>query len=126
MGDQAVVRREVTLSLEDFGRTSLESRARDLDVPVSALVRQAALYYLTVRGSERSALRIPRFAREPAGDGRLELSIQLDEADWSALEVEAVHQRVPVERLLEHAALMFLADVDSGRVAVRIVEEDTD
>jgi hypothetical protein len=37
--------------------------------------------------------------------------------------VEAVHQRVPVERLIEHAALLFLADVDSGRVAVRILEE---
>lgn len=125
MGDEAVVRREVTLSLEQFGRTSLETRASDLDVPVGALVRQAALYYLAVRGSNRSALRIPRFARgEPADDGHLDLAVELDEADWSALEVEAVHQRVPIERLLEHAALLFLADVDSGRVAVRILEDE--
>jgi hypothetical protein len=124
MGDEAVVRREVTLSLEQFGHTALEARAVDFDVPVSALVRQAALYYLAVRGSERTALRIPRFAREAQGEHRMELEVELDEADWSALEVEAVHQRVPIERLLEHAVLLFLADIDSGRVAARILDDD--
>ena len=125
MGDEAAIQREVTLTLERFGRTSLETRALALDVPVSALVRQAALYYLAVRGGSRSALSIPRFARErpEVPDHRLDVTLELDEADWSALEVEAVHQRVPLERLIEHAALLFLADVDSGRVAVRIVEE---
>jgi hypothetical protein len=124
MGDEAVVRREVTLALEQFGRTSLEARASQLDVPVGALVRQAALYYLAIRGSNRSALRIPRFARERSDEGGFRVEVELDEADWSALEVEAVRQRVPVERLIEHAAMLFLADVDSGRVAVRIVEDD--
>ena len=128
MGDEAVVRREVTLTLEEFGRTSLETRGRTLDVPVSALVRQAALYYLAVRGSDRSAIRIPRFARERGkhvGNGRLDVTLELDEADWSALEVEAVHERVELERLIEHAALLFLADLESGRAAVRIAEEDS-
>ena len=125
MGDEAAVRREVTLTLEQFGRTSLETRALALDVPVGALVRQAVLYYLAVRGGSRSALSIPRFARDrpETPDDRLDVTFELDEADWSALEVEAVHQRVPLERLIEHAALLFLADVDSGRIAVRIVGE---
>ena len=124
MGGKAEVRRELTLSLQQFGRASLERRARQLDIPVSALVRQAVLYYLAVRGSERSALRVPRFARvqQPGTDG-VELSLALDHADWSALEVEAVRLRVPLERLIEHAAMLFLADLDSGRVAMRILEE---
>jgi hypothetical protein len=125
MGGEAVVKREVTLALEEFGRTTLEDRARALAVPVSALVRQATLYYLAVRGSERTALRIPRFAREHgAQNGPLAVSVELEEAEWSALEVEAVHQRVPLERVIEHAALLFLADIDSGRVAVRIVDDE--
>jgi hypothetical protein len=124
MSHEAVVRREITHALEEFGRISLEDRARALAVPVSALVRQAALYYLAVRGGERTALMIPRFARErDAPDRPLAVTVALEEAEWGALEVEAVHQRVPIERLIEHAALLFLADIDSGRVAVRIVED---
>ena len=124
MGGEAQVRRELRLALQEFGRASLERRARELDIPVGALVRQAALYYLAVRGSERSALRVPRFARAPRSPDGVELALELDQGDWSALEVEAVRQRVPLERLIEHAAMLFLADLDSGRVTMRILEEE--
>jgi hypothetical protein len=127
MGGEGVGRSEVALVLEEFSRTSLERRARDLGISISTLVRQAALYYLAVRGSERMAIRMPRFARESEPtDEALKVTLELDEADWSALEVEAVHQRVPIERLIAHAATLFLADVDSGRVAVRILEDEED
>jgi hypothetical protein len=56
----------------------------------------------------------------PAGHVVLELR----EGDWSALEVEPVHQNVPLERLLEHAALLFLAEIDAGRMAIRVVEAE--
>jgi hypothetical protein len=123
MGDEALVRRQVTLFLEDFARGSLEARARALGVPLDAFVRQAARYYLAVRSDDRPATRPPRFARErgAAGDG-VGLTLELDEADWGGLEVEALRERVSVARIIEHAALLFLADIDSGRVAVWIVE----
>jgi hypothetical protein len=123
MGDEALVRRQVTLFLEDFARGSLEAHARALGVPLDALVRQAARYYLAVRSDHRPATRLPRFTRErgAAGDA-VGLTLELDEADWGGLEVEALHERVPVARIIEHAALLFLADIDSGRVAVWIVE----
>jgi hypothetical protein len=35
--------------------------------------------------------------------------------------VAAVHERVPLARVIEHAAVLFLADIDSGRVAGWIV-----
>ena len=125
MGDAAVVRRRIRVSLGNFGSGSLEQQARSLDVPASALVQQAALYYLAVLGSERSSIRLPRFAREaPAGGEGVDMIVELEEADWGALEVEAVHQRVDVERLIEHATLLFLADIHSGRVALRMIEGD--
>jgi hypothetical protein len=125
MGDEALVRRQVTLFLEDFARSSLEARARALGVPLDALVRQAARYYLAVQGDHRPATRLPRFARErgAAGDP-VGLTLELDEADWGGLEVAAVHERVPLARVIEHAAVLFLADMNSGRVAVWIVASD--
>ena len=122
MGDEALVRRQVTLFLEDFALGSLEAHARALGVPLDALVRQAARYYLAVQSDHRPATRLPRFARERGAAGEaVGLTLELDEADWGALEVAAVHERVPLARVIEHAALLFLADIDSGRVAVWIV-----
>jgi hypothetical protein len=120
-----VVTRQLTLALDEFGQSSLEDHARALKVPLAAIVSQAALYFLAQRGEERAAMTIPRFARgRPYSHGRgLELALELHEEDWSTLEVEAVHQKVPLERLLEHAALLFLADIDAGRVAIRVVEQ---
>jgi hypothetical protein len=127
MSDEALVRRQVTLFLEDFARGSLEAHARALDVPMDALVRQAARYYLAARSGGPPAPRVPRFVRErgAAGDA-VGLTLELDEAAWGELEVDAVYERLPVERVIEHAALLFLADIESGRVAVRIVASEAE
>jgi hypothetical protein len=125
MSNGASVRREMALTIEDFGRTAIRDRARALGVPVDALVSQAVLYYLAQRGGERTATRIPRFTRSDAApDATLTIELELEESEWSALELASVEERLPVERLVEHIALLFLADIDSGRVAVRIVGED--
>jgi hypothetical protein len=117
--------RNVTLSLEEFGRSLVEGQARALNVPPAAIVRQGALYFLGERGSDRTATKVPRFACETAsGDEELELAVTLDEADWVALEEEAERQDVSLERLLVHAALLLLADLESGRVAARILEDE--
>ena len=117
--------RNISLTLDQFGRASLETQARSLGVPLAGVVRQAALYFLAERGSDRAARRIPRFAREqPAGADGMELALALDEADWLALADEAEEQHVTLERLLVHALFLLLADLESGRVAVRILEDD--
>lgn len=117
--------RNITLALDDFGRSSLEAQARALGVPPGGILRQAALYYLAERASDRMSRRVPRFAREqPPEAARLELKVTLDEPDWLALEDEAREQHVSLERLLVHALLLLLADLDSGRVAVRILEDE--
>lgn len=122
---EARVRRKLALGLEEFGRTALETHARSLGVPVGALVGQAALYYLAIRASDRAATRIPRFSRgEAQADATFTVELELEESEWSALEVDSVQRRLSIERLVEHIALLFLADVDSGRVALRIAAED--
>jgi hypothetical protein len=119
--------RNVTLTLEEFGRTLLEAQARTFKVPPAAIVRQGALYFLSERGSERTATKIPRFASERTQGGEeLELAVTLDEADWAALEEEAKRQHVSLERLLVHAALLLLADLETRPVMARILDEDED
>jgi hypothetical protein len=118
--------RRVTLTFDRFARESVEAHAGSLGVPVSAIVSQAALYFLAARGEEHTARKIPRFARgrktssiEPG----LELSLQLQESDWSALDVEGVRQHASLEGILEHATMVFLADLDAGRAKLRVVGE---
>ena len=124
MSGTAPVRRQIALTIEDFGRTALGDHARDLGVPVDALVTQAVLYYLALLGSERTATRIPSFSRSEAPEGAMmKVELALDESEWSALEQDATKQRLPIERLVEHVVLLFLADIDAGRVAVRVVDE---
>jgi hypothetical protein len=120
----ARVRRQIALGIEDFGRTALDDQARTLGVPVGALVSHAVRYYLALRDSERTATRIPRFTRteEPA-EVTMAVELELEESEWSALELASVEERLPIERLVEHVALLFLADVDAGRVKVRTGEE---
>ena len=117
--------RNISLKLDEFGRASLVAQARSLGLPPAGAVRQAALYFLAERGSDRAARRVPRFARQmPSGAEGMEFALALDEADWLALEDEAEEQHVTLERLLVHALLMLLADLDSGRVAVRILDDE--
>jgi hypothetical protein len=47
-------------------------------------------------------------------------TIELSDFAWTALSTEAERQDVPLEDLLTHAALYYLADLDSGRVAARV------
>jgi hypothetical protein len=54
------------------------------------------------------------------------LGLDLDAFGWEALEEEARRQGVTVERLVEHAALYYLADLDSGRVAKRVLHATRD
>jgi hypothetical protein len=119
------MRRSLELALTDFSRSSLEQVARRQGVSVSTLVTRAALYYLVERESDRPAARVPRLSREPAAekkDGLLRVTIELRAAAWRVLDRATESEGLPVERLLEHAALLFLADLESGRVAARLLE----
>jgi predicted DNA-binding ribbon-helix-helix protein len=119
------MRRSLELALTDFSRSSLEQVARRQGVSVSTLLARAALYYLVERESDRPAARVPRLSREPPAEkkgGVLRVTIELHAAAWRELDRATEREGLSVERMLEHAALLFLADLESGRVAGRLLE----
>lgn len=109
----------VRLELDDFGREALETQVRG-GSSRDAVIRTAARYYLADRGSGRVAWRPPRFARRDDPSAGTVTDVDLDEDTIEALEEEARRQGIPAPRLAEHALLYFLADLDSGRAAVRL------
>jgi hypothetical protein len=119
------VKHSVTLELDQFGRTTLESEAERYGVALGVLLRQAMYYYLADRESGRRGWRYPRFRRgKPAAAVGLDIVVDVDDVTWQGFHAEAEAQDVPAERLLEHAALYFVADLNSGRVAARILADD--
>jgi len=50
------------------------------------------------------------------------VAVELDDFGWVSLCREAELQGVLPEELLAHAALYYLSDVHSGRIAVRVPE----
>ena len=117
------LQRVLLLSLEEFGASTLEAEAERYSVSPAELGRHAVRYYLSDRGSGRIALTVPRFSREAAHEPALELKLDLDPDSWREIEVEAERQGVSVERLLAHAIVYFLGDLDAGRVERRMLEE---
>ena len=118
------MRRSLKLALDEFGRATLEGEAARYSVSPGELVGNAVKYYLSDLDSGRPALKVPRFARA-ATSPELEVDVNIDAGAWDQAEAEASRQRVPLERLLEHAAMYLIADLDSGEVAARIAADAT-
>jgi hypothetical protein len=119
------VQRLLTLSLEEFGASTLDAEAERYSVSPVRLARHAVRYYLSDRDSGRMALRVPGLSQAGTRQPALELTLDLDADSWNELDHEAERQEVSLERLLEHAIVYFLADLDAGRVERRMLEEDS-
>jgi hypothetical protein len=61
-----------------------------------------------------------RAAVEAAASIVHRINLELTDFAWSALSAEAEKQGVSVEELVQHAAMYYLADLDSGRVAAQV------
>jgi hypothetical protein len=122
---ERIVTRSVTLELTTFGRESVEDEASKQGVAVETLLRHAILHFLAERESDRMAPRFPRFSRgAPSGGELVEIEVDLDPAEWATLEGAAHEAGVPVGRLLAHASMLYLADLDAGIVAHRLLSDD--
>jgi hypothetical protein len=117
--------RLLSLVLDEFGASALEEHAERFSVAPGELASRAARYYLSDRGSGRLALRVPQLPKAAARQPALQLTVELDQASWRELEAEATRQEVSTEALLEHAIMYFLADVDSGRLERRMLEDES-
>jgi hypothetical protein len=119
------MRRLLTLSLDEFGAAAIEEQTAHYSLTPAELARRAARYYMSDLGSGRMALRVPRLDRRDTARRSMRLAIDLDADSWRELEAEARRQDVTVEALVVHAILYFLADLDSGRVGRRILEDES-
>jgi hypothetical protein len=107
-GSEIEVKRTLTLAFGHFGWRSLAAQARRERRSLEELLSRAAAYFGSELGTGRSALPVPLAARQPQGRGsRIESA--LPSATGHELEEEAARQRVALGRLLEHAALYYLA-----------------
>jgi hypothetical protein len=102
-------KRSVRVEFDDFGRSMLEVAARRTGQSIEDLLCEAA--HRSVAGNSRPVPRLRELV--PAGSsGEVATTLELPPAEWQALEAEAARQNVPVEQLLEHAALHLVADLD--------------
>jgi hypothetical protein len=115
---------ELAVPLGDFSAAALSAAAGG-GCTLEAVARQSIYYYLSNGDSGRPGWPYPRFLRDgaPPESSEVVLSLRVDGAAWERFVAEAEAQRVSPERLLRHAVLFFAADVESGRVARRLLDE---
>jgi hypothetical protein len=122
---ERLMTRSVTLEMTSFARESVLEEASSQRVPVETLLRHAILHYLSERESGRLAPQLPRFTRNaPLGDELVQLQVDLESDEWRAMEEAAEEAGVPLSRLLAHATMLYLADLDAGVVAERLLEDE--
>jgi hypothetical protein len=114
------MRRSVAVPLEGFARDCAQRCAQQHGLSLPDLLALAAGYYLDEAGSSRPALAPPRGLRLAAHREASEYELELPAAQWAALESLAGERGMELGALLEHAVLLLVADLDSGRVAARV------
>ncbi len=87
----------------------------------STAAAEAIRCYLGARSSAEAGWLYPAFLGRRRSDEDVELSLNIDDALWEALEQEAERQHTSAEQMLEHAVLYFAAELDAGRVTERIL-----
>jgi hypothetical protein len=108
-------------ALGSFAVESLGGASTGDPASLSRSLVQAIRYYLADRGSGRDAWPYPRFLTNGGGGSTIDVEINIDDLIWSAFSREAMRQGVSTSQLLQHAALYFVADRDSGQFVRRIV-----
>ena len=108
------MKRRLTLTFDEFGWEALESEAQREQISVDELIAGAAEYFEADLPSERMPMTVPAFARSPGRGGEQEIDLQLGARTWKSFREEAARQGVPLERLLEHAALYYVAAIHSA------------
>ena len=117
------MKRQVSVSLSRLACEGLagDEGSGEGHVPVRAV--RAIRYYLSDKGSGRPGWKYPSFMRGKAPGATVEVELSVDEDVWGSFEREAEAQAVSTERLAEHAVLYFVAEINSGRATLRILDD---
>ena len=111
---------EIPLTFSEFGWRALEERARSERVDLERLLALACSHYEAELAGGRAAALVPRLGQPPVEREAREthtLVLELAAGCLRRLEREAKRQGVALKRLCEHAALLYLADLDADRAA---------
>ncbi len=108
----------MAVAVDDFTLMGLEGASSGQEAP-GVLLRRAIHYYLAERDSGRPGWPCSRVGE----DGTSVIELNVDGATWEAFSLEAARQEVSTDRLVQHAALYYLADRDSGHLTQRILED---
>jgi hypothetical protein len=117
------MQRTITVALGDFGLDSLGGAYRRDTATLGRSLAQAIRYYLADKDARRAGWQYPSFGRDGRDGEEVEVRISIDAATWDDFSKEADRQEVSTGQLVQHAALYFAADRDSGRLAQRIVSD---
>ncbi len=115
------MRLEISITWDEFGWSALEDHARAEGLKLDRLIALACSYYESELAAGRTATRVPRFGKPVTERESRDLVLELHARTLKRLEKEAERQGLGLERLVEHAAIFYLADLDAGRVAQRII-----
>jgi hypothetical protein len=113
---------ELSISFSRFGWAALEERAGADGFDLAQVLEQACVYYASELDSGRLATEIPRSDLDDSAGTARRLRLELDEGCAVRLNREAQRQGVSLERLVRHATVMYIADLDAGRVAARVAQ----
>jgi hypothetical protein len=79
--------------------------------------------YLGDRGADQAAWPYPAFLRGSRPQVDVEFELDIKDDLWHSFEAEAGRQDISSQRLLEHAAFYFVAELDAGRITQRILDD---
>ncbi len=114
--------RRVTVLVSELSFKALEGEGGSGPGHVRARLVRAVRLYLNDRDSNRPGWAYPAFLPD-RGRGAVKVELSVEEDLWRAFEEEAGRQDVSTSQLVEHAALLYAADVDAGRITQRILDD---
>ncbi len=88
-----------------------------------ARIEVAIRFYLRDRDADQPAWPYPSFLRGSEVREDVELKLGIDQDLWLEFEAEAARQGVSVAQLAEHAAFYLAAELDTGRITQRILDD---
>jgi hypothetical protein len=105
---------EIPITFDAFGWSAVEERAKVERLGLGGLVARACTHFASELDGDRTATTAPDFSPPPSGRQTRRLTIELGDEYVRRLEREAERQGATLERLLGHATLLYLADIEAG------------
>ncbi len=118
-----VRRQVVTVRLSQIAFEALAGESGNGSVRAPGRTENAIRVYLADKGSDQAAWPYPGFLRGSKTQEDVGLELNIDPDVWLQFEAEAEKQSVTPQQLLEHAAFYFAAEIDSGRITQRILDD---